>query len=147
MTGAGARAQRRRLMAKRGENSGWIWGLPPLCTVSSTDSGDNGQGLGRVECRPMTRSELIAQITARSAALTVRDVEAAVKAIFESMTETLANGERIEIRGFGSFRLTYRPPRIGRNPLTGDTVPVPAKALPHFKAGRELAARVNSDKG
>jgi integration host factor subunit beta len=76
-----------------------------------------------------------------------QDVETAVKAIFEGMTETLANGERIEIRGFGSFRLTYRPPRIGRNPLTGDTVPVPAKAVPHFKAGRELAARVNSDKG
>jgi len=121
--------------------------LPPLCTVSSTDSVDNGQRLGRVECRPMTRSELIARITARSAALTVRDVETAVKAIFEGMTETLANGERIEIRGFGSFRLAYRPPRIGRNPMTGDTVPVPAKALPHFKAGRELAARVNSDKG
>ena len=96
---------------------------------------------------PMTRSELIAQIAARSAAFTVRDVDAAVNAIFEGMTETLANGERIEIRGFGSFRLSYRPPRTGRNPMTGDTAPVPAKAVPHFKASRELVAQVNSGKG
>ena len=79
-------------------------------------------------------------------ALTVRDVETSVKAIFEGMSETLANGDRIEIRGFGSFRLNYRPPRTGRNPMTGNAVPVPAKAVPHFKAGRELSARVNAGK-
>ena len=107
---------------------------------------DIGEWLGRVKCHPMTRSELIARSAARSAAFTVRDVEAAVKAIFEGMTETLANGDRIEIRGFGSFRLSYRPPRIGRNPMTGKSVSVPAKAGPHFKAGRELVARVNSGK-
>ncbi len=60
------------------------------------------------------------------------------------MTEALASGDRIEIRGFGSFALNYRPPRIGRNPKSGDKVQVPAKYVPHFKAGKELRERVDS---
>jgi len=66
-----------------------------------------------------------------------------VKVILDALAETLAKGERIEIRGFGSFSLNYRPPRIGRNPKTGVKVEVPAKFVPHFKAGKELRERVD----
>jgi integration host factor subunit beta len=66
-----------------------------------------------------------------------------VKVILDAMTEALARGDRIEIRGFGSFALNYRPPRIGRNPKSGDKVQVPAKYVPHFKAGKELRERVD----
>ena len=66
-----------------------------------------------------------------------------VKAIIDLMSKSLSNGDRIEIRGFGSFSLNFRPPRVGRNPKTGDKVNVPAKNVPHFKAGKELRARVD----
>ncbi len=66
-----------------------------------------------------------------------------VKAIIDLMSKSLSNGDRIEIRGFGSFSLNFRPPRIGRNPKTGDKVNVPAKYVPHFKAGKELRSRVD----
>ena len=74
--------------------------------------------------------------------LLAKDVDLAVKVILDSMSATLSCGGRIEIRGFGSFSLNYRPPRQGRNPRTGEKVKVPAKYMPHFKAGKELRERV-----
>ena len=91
----------------------------------------------------MTRSELIAKITSRFPQLTFADTEVAVKAILDSMVAHLAKHGRIEIRGFGSFSVHIRPPRIGRNPKTGERVPVPANHTPHFKPGVELRERVN----
>ncbi|NBU59026.1 MAG: integration host factor subunit beta [Betaproteobacteria bacterium] len=91
----------------------------------------------------MTKSELIAQLSVRFPQLVLKDAEIAVKTILDAMSQTLCDGHRIEIRGFGSFSLNYRPPRQGRNPKTGDTVPVPAKYVPHFKAGKELRDRVD----
>lgn len=91
----------------------------------------------------MTKSELIEIIAAKQAQLSVKDVELAVKTLIEQMSETLAAGERIEIRGFGSFSLHYRAPRIGRNPKTGESVGLAGKYVPHFKPGKELRDRVN----
>ena len=91
----------------------------------------------------MTKSELIERIAQKQAQLAHRDVELAVKMILEHMAERLAGGERIEIRGFGSFSLHYRPGRVGRNPKTGAPVSLPAKYVPHFKPGKELRERVD----
>ena len=91
----------------------------------------------------MTKSELIELIASRQAQLSAKDVELAVKTIIEHMSQTLAVGERIEIRGFGSFSLHYREPRRGRNPKTGDAVQLTGKYVPHFKPGKELRERVN----
>ncbi|WP_101757204.1 integration host factor subunit beta [Oceanicoccus sp. KOV_DT_Chl] len=91
----------------------------------------------------MTKSELIEQIASRQTQLSLKDVELAVKTIIEQMSQTLAAGERIEIRGFGSFSLHYREPRLGRNPKTGDTVELSGKYVPHFKPGKEMRDRVN----
>lgn len=91
----------------------------------------------------LTKSALINRIAARQQMLTEKDVELAVKALVEQMVDTLAKGERVEIRGFGSFSLHYRPPRVGRNPKTGETVEVGPKYVPHFKPGKELKDRVN----
>lgn len=91
----------------------------------------------------MTKSELIEIITREQMTLSQRDVELAVKCVIEQMSEALANGERIEIRGFGSFSLHYRPPRQGRNPKTGESVALDGKHVPHFKPGKELRDRVN----
>ncbi len=93
----------------------------------------------------MTKSELIEIIAAKQYHLAYRDVEIAVKTLLEQMSESLATGHRIEIRGFGSFSLHYRPPRIGRNPKTGEPVALPAKYVPHFKPGKELRERVNGE--
>jgi integration host factor subunit beta len=93
----------------------------------------------------MTKSELIAALAASQPQLQPRDVELAVKELLEQMSAALASGERIEVRGFGSFSLHYRPPRTGRNPKTGETVSVPDKYVPHFKPGKELRERVNGD--
>lgn len=92
----------------------------------------------------MTKSELIERITARQSQLSSRDVELAVKTIIEQMAQTLSSGERIEIRGFGSFSLHYRAPRVGRNPKTGESVGLAGKFVPHFKPGKELRERVNA---
>ena len=92
----------------------------------------------------MTKSELIERIAARQSQLSSKDVELAVKTIIEHMAQTLATGERIEIRGFGSFSLHYRAPRIGRNPKTGESVGLSGKHVPHFKPGKELRERVNA---
>lgn len=92
----------------------------------------------------MTKSELIELIASRQTQLSAKDVELAVKTIIEHMSQTLSEGERIEIRGFGSFSLHYREPRRGRNPKTGDAVQLTGKYVPHFKPGKELRERVNS---
>ena len=97
----------------------------------------------------MTKSELIERIVAAqarssSAQLNSKDVEFAVKTMLEQMSQTLASGDRIEIRGFGSFSLHYRAPRIGRNPKTGESVGLAGKHVPHFKPGKELRDRVNA---
>ncbi|MCW8901244.1 MAG: integration host factor subunit beta [Gammaproteobacteria bacterium] len=91
----------------------------------------------------MTKSELIEILAQKQTQLAYKDVELAVKNMLEHMATTLANGERIEIRGFGSFSLHYRPPRVGRNPKTGDSVDLTAKYVPHFKPGKEMRERVN----
>ncbi len=91
----------------------------------------------------MTKSELIELIAERQPQLSHKDIELAVKTIIEHMSQVLASGDRIEIRGFGSFSLHYREPRQGRNPKTGETVQLPGKYVPHFKPGKELRERVN----
>jgi integration host factor subunit beta len=93
--------------------------------------------------KTMTKSELIARLAERNPRLVARDADEAVNTMLDAMTDALAGGQRIEIRGFGSFALNYRPPRIGRNPKSGDRVQVPAKHVPHFKAGKELRERVD----
>jgi integration host factor subunit beta len=93
--------------------------------------------------KTMTKSELIVRLAERNQRLVARDADEAVKAILDAMGAALASGNRIEIRGFGSFALNYRPPRVGRNPKSGERVPVPAKHVPHFKAGKELRERVD----
>ncbi len=92
----------------------------------------------------MTKSELIEKIASRQDQLQAKDVEMAVKMILEEMTKALVNNNRIEIRGFGSFCLHFRAPRLGRNPKTGDTVELAGKHVPHFKPGKELRERVNA---
>ncbi len=91
----------------------------------------------------MTKSEMIEILSQRQTQLAYRDVELAVKTMLEHMASTLSSGDRIEIRGFGSFSLHYRPPRTGRNPKTGDSVSLIAKYVPHFKPGKEMRERVN----
>ncbi len=93
----------------------------------------------------LTKSELIARVASRNtlSLLEEEDIELAIKTILEQMVETLAAGERVEIRGFGSFSLHHRPPRVGRNPKTGESVNVGSKYVPHFKPGKELKERVN----
>ena len=93
--------------------------------------------------KSMTKSELIEILSARHSQLAPKDAELAVKTMLDAMSQTLAQGDRIEIRGFGSFGLNYRPPRTGRNPKTGEKVQVPKKYVPHFKAGKELRERVD----
>jgi integration host factor subunit beta len=106
------------------------WGEPGLIIA-----GEQGMAL--------TKSELIERISARQAQLSPRDVELAVKTMIEEMANALAEGGRIEIRGFGSFSLHFRAPRVGRNPKTGASVELQGKYVPHFKPGKELRERVN----
>jgi integration host factor subunit beta len=106
---------------------------------------------GRLPRRPaagsdMTKSELIEILAARQSHLKADDVDLAVKSLLEMMGGALARGERIEIRGFGSFSLHYRPPRTGRNPKTGEAVARPGNHVPHFKPGKELRERVSDAK-
>lgn len=95
------------------------------------------------ENKAMTKSELIELVSSKQPHLAFKDVELSVKTLLEQMSEALSSGERIEIRGFGSFSLHHRPPRIGRNPKTGESVALPGKYVPHFKPGKELRERVN----
>ena len=92
----------------------------------------------------MTKSELIEVIARKQKHLQAKDVESSVKHLLDIMSDSLANGQRIEIRGFGSFSLHYRPPRMGRNPKTGEAVALAGKHVPHFKPGKDLRERVNA---
>lgn len=95
----------------------------------------------------MTKSELIELIAAKQKHLPAKDVELAVKQVLEIMSDALAQGQRIEIRGFGSFSLHFRPPRQGRNPKTGEAVALAGKHVPHFKPGKDMRDRVNESVG
>jgi len=90
----------------------------------------------------MTKSELIELLARRQPHLKIDDVDLSVRALLQMLGGALANGQRIEVRGFGSFSLHYRPPRTGRNPRTGATVALPCRHVPHFKPGKELRERV-----
>lgn len=90
----------------------------------------------------MTRSELILRLSERFPQLVQKDAELAVSEILGAIRDALVTGNRVEIRGFGSFGLKYRPSRVGRNPRTGESVVVPSKYVPHFKAGKELRMRI-----
>jgi len=91
----------------------------------------------------MTRSDLVESLAAQFAHLTQKDAEAAVKAILDAMADALLKGHRIEIRGFGSFSINRRPPRMGRNPRSGESVAIPEKRVPHFKPGKALREAVD----
>jgi integration host factor subunit beta len=91
----------------------------------------------------MTKSELIEKLADKLSHLSAKEVEISIKEILELMAQSLSKGERIEIRGFGSFSLHYRAPRVGRNPKTGESVELTGKYVPHFKPGKELRERVN----
>ena len=94
----------------------------------------------------MTKSELIAKLAGRFPQLVVKDAELSVKAILDAMAEKLATGKRIEIRGFGSFSLNYRPPRLGRNPKTGDEVPISPRRVLSFRPSHLMKDRVAAGK-
>jgi integration host factor subunit beta len=89
----------------------------------------------------MTKSELIARFAERHPQLVAKDAEVAVNVVLNAVAKSLSEGQRIEIRGFGCFAVKHRPPRAGRNPKSGQKVKVPAKYVPHFKAGKELRER------
>ena len=95
----------------------------------------------------MTKSDLIEKLSEKQSMLNYRDVELAVKLVIEQMSESLSGGDRIEIRGFGSFTLHHRPARVGRNPKSGESVELEEKYVPHFKPGKELRDRVNNAAG
>jgi integration host factor subunit beta len=90
----------------------------------------------------MTKSELVEALSLKQTHLMQRDADACVDIILEAITKALCRGERIEIRGFGSFAMSHRPARIGRNPKTGDAVAIAAKSVPHFKPGKEMRERI-----
>jgi integration host factor subunit beta len=92
----------------------------------------------------MNNSDLIARLAESHPQLQIKDAELGAKIIIDAMSDTLLNGGRVEVRGFGSFSLNFRSPRQGRNPKTGARVQVPAKYVPHFKAGKELKERVDN---
>ena len=91
----------------------------------------------------MTRSDLVTKLAERFGQLTHRDTEFAVKTMLDAMSDALARGHRIEIRGFGSFSINRRPPRMGRNPRSGEKVVIPEKLVPHFKPGKALREAVD----
>ena len=93
----------------------------------------------------MTKSELIQRLADRNPHLYLRDVEKIVETIFDEITDALANGDRVELRGFGAFSVKHRDARVGRNPRTGEAVQVEAKRLPFFKTGKGLRERLNDD--
>jgi integration host factor subunit beta len=94
----------------------------------------------------VTKSELIEALAKKQPHLAHKDIELAVKCIIDKMSRALSSGDRIEIRGFGSFSLHYRSPRMGRNPKTGDSVALSSKYVPHFKPGKELRDRVDESR-
>ena len=92
----------------------------------------------------MTRSDLVEELAARFSQLTHRDAEFAVKTLLDAIGDALVRGNRIEIRGFGSFSVNRRPPRMGRNPRSGESVAIPEKRVPHFKPGKALRESVDA---
>ena len=92
----------------------------------------------------MTKSDLVEQLAVRFGQLTHRDAEYAVKTILDALSKALVRGHRVEIRGFGSFSVNRRPPRIGRNPRSGESVAIPEKRVPHFKPGKALREAVDA---
>ncbi len=96
------------------------------------------------KAKVMTKADLVEDV-ARASELTKKDAERLVEIVFESIIETLNHGEKIELRGFGSFRVRERGARRGRNPKTGDPVSIPAKRVPYFKPGKELKELINED--
>ena len=94
----------------------------------------------------MTKSELIQKLAERNPHLFLRDVEKIVDTVFDEISDTLAQGDRVELRGFGAFSIKHRDARTGRNPRTGETVQVEAKRLPFFKTGKALRERLNEEK-
>lgn len=92
----------------------------------------------------MTKSELIARLAERFPQLVAKDADFAVKMILDAMSDALVRGHRIEIRGFGSFSINRRPPRVGRNPRSGEQVIIPEKLVPHFKPGKALRESVDA---
>lgn len=130
---------------------GWLPDYPDLrdCTVEQNGVSPKLELLGQasvkaMHTKSMTRSDLISRLAELHPQLKIKDAENAVNVIINALSNTLSKGDRIEIRGFGSFALNYRPPRIGRNPKTGERVQVPAKYVPHFKAGKELKKNLRS---
>jgi integration host factor subunit beta len=95
----------------------------------------------------MTRSELVAHLAEQNPHLRLEDIEAVVTSVFDTIADTLARGGRVELRGFGAFTTRWREARQGRNPRTGEAVPVGGKDMPHFKPGKELRLRVNLFEG
>ena len=95
----------------------------------------------------MTKSDLIARLAARYPQLVAKDADLAVKTILDAMTLSLSEGQRIEIRGFGSFNIRHHAPRVGRNPKTGETIDLPKKVVIHFKPGKEIRDRVDAARG
>lgn len=104
-------------------------------------------GLTNNKDNSLTKSDLIEILARNQSHLAIKDVELAVKGLLEKMSQELASGQRIEIRGFGSFSLHFREARIGRNPKSGDAVALHGKHVPHFKPGKELRERVNQTFG
>lgn len=94
----------------------------------------------------MTKSEIIDILSRKQSHLSSRDVELSVRLLLDKMSDTLSDGGRIEVRGFGSFSLHHRTARKGRNPKTGDQVDLPPKHVPHFKPGKELREKVNASR-
>ncbi len=92
----------------------------------------------------MTRSDLVEELANRFGQLTHRDADYAVKTILDAVSDALVRGHRIEIRGFGSFSVNRRPPRMGRNPRSGESVAIPEKRVPHFKPGKALREAVDA---
>lgn len=93
----------------------------------------------------MIKSELVANLTRANPHLMQRDIEIIVNTVFEEIVTALSRGDRVELRGFGAFSVKQRPPRIGRNPRTGESVSVEEKFVPYFKSGKELRERLNKD--
>lgn len=103
----------------------------------------NKNNINKIRGLTMIKSELIAKLVDANPHLYQRDVERIVNTIFEEITNTLADGNRVELRGFGAFSVKHRPSRIGRNPRTGQAVDVPAKSVPYFKTGKDLREKLN----
>jgi len=115
----------------------------PASPVFIAVSGEGALDVGLQGRDAMIRSELVQQLTDETPGLSLREVDIIVDAVFEKVADQLANGGRVELRGFGAFSTRDRDGRDGRNPRTGEAVKVPAKRVPYFKAGKEMRDRLN----